>query len=212
MPKREQILDAAATLFADKGFYAATVEEIASRAGIGKSTVYEYFSSKDHIFQETLKEGLESYMEAMKGRLKQPCSVRDVLTAIGTAHFNFIKERTHIARILADEYNSQSPWAMELLLQLRERRILMFASLISQGIELGEFRKMDPRTGAEVFLGVLGALCMPVLCRSGKSGTAVDAEAAEAEDVEATEAAKNTEAVEERFYHGIDIFFTGILS
>ncbi|MDD2360111.1 MAG: helix-turn-helix domain containing protein, partial [Syntrophaceticus schinkii] len=64
MPKREQILDAAATLFADKGYYATTVEEIASRAGIGKSTVYEYFSSKDHIFQETLKEGLDSYMEA----------------------------------------------------------------------------------------------------------------------------------------------------
>lgn len=197
MPKREQILDAAATLFAEKGFYAATVEEIAGRAGIGKSTVYEYFSSKDHIFQETLKEGLESYMDAMKGRLKQPCSVRDVLIAIGTAHFNFIKERTHIARILADEYNnSQSPWATELLLQLRERRISMFSSLISQGIELGEFRMIDPRTGAEVFLGVLGALCMPVLCRSqNNEGAAVD-----------------TEAVEERFYHGIDLFFTGILS
>lgn len=195
MPKREQILDAAASLFAEKGFYAATVEGIASRAGIGKSTVYEYFSSKDHIFQETLKEGLESYMEAMKGRLKQPCSVRDVLTAIGTAHFNFIKERTHIARILADEYNSQSPWAKELLLQLRERRISMFSSLLSQGIELGEFRRMDPRTGAEVFLGVLGALCMPVLCRSeNNDGKAVD-----------------PGAVEERFYHGIDLFFTGIL-
>jgi hypothetical protein len=55
---------------------------------------------------------------------------------------------------------------------------------------------MDPRTGAEVFLGVLGALCMPVLCRSGNN----------------EESAVDTEAVEEHFYHGIDIFFTGILS
>lgn len=196
MPRREQILESAAALFAEKGFFAATVEEIASRAGIGKSTVYEYFDSKDHIFQEILKGGLETYMNAMKGRLKPPCSVRDVLTAIGTAHFNFIREYTHIARILADEYNSQSPWAKELLLQLRERRISMFSSLISQGIELGEFRMMNPRIGAEVFLGVLGALCMPFLCNIS----------------DANSAAADTTAAEKRFYHGIDLFFTGILS
>jgi len=188
MTKRELIMDAAASLFAEKGFYAATVEEIAERAGIGKSTVYEYFPSKEHLFRETLKGGLESYMEAMKGRLKQPCSVRDVLTAIGTAHFNFIQKRTSAARILAGENSSQSPWADELLLQLRERRITMFSSLLSQGIERGEFRRVDSRAAAEVFLGVLGVLCMPVLRGS-----------------------EDKEGAAERFYHGIDIFFSGIL-
>jgi TetR/AcrR family fatty acid metabolism transcriptional regulator len=189
MTKRELIMDAAASLFAEKGFYAATVEEIADRAGIGKSTVYEYFPSKEHLFRETLKGGLESYMEAMKGRLKQPCSVRDVLTAIGTAHFNFIQKRTSAARILAGENSSQSPWADELLLQLRERRITMFSSLLSQGIERGEFRRVDSRAAAEVFLGVLGVLCMPVL-RGGED---------------------DKKGAAERFYHGIDIFFSGIL-
>ena len=70
--KRERILNAAEALFAEKGFSAATVEEVAKRAGIGKSTVYEYFGSKDEIFRQTLKAGLESYLDAMKGRLRQP--------------------------------------------------------------------------------------------------------------------------------------------
>ena len=186
--KRERILNAAEELFAEKGFSAATVEEVAKRAGIGKSTVYEYFSSKDEIFRQTLKAGLESYLDAMKGRLKQPCSVRDVLTAIGTAHFNFVKEHTFTARLLADEYND-TPWARQWLLGLRERRIAMFSSLIRQGIAEGEFRLVDPRMAAEVLLGVLNALCAPLL--NGKNKDAVSLE---------------------RFHRGIAIFFEGMLA
>jgi len=190
--KRERILNAAEALFAEKGFAAATVEEVAKRAGIGKSTVYEYFGSKDEIFRQTLKAGLESYLDAMKGRLKQPCSVRDVLTAIGTAHFNFVKEHTFTARLLADEYND-TPWARQWLLGLRERRIAMFSSLIRQGIAEGEFRLVDPRMAAEVLLGVLNALCAPLLYgkKSGNNKGAVTLE---------------------RFHRGIAIFFEGILA
>lgn len=189
MVKKEMILDAAAVLFAEKGYYATTVVEIADRVGLGKSTVYGYFSSKDHIYQETLKEGLETYMESMRGRVKQPCSVRDVIIAIATAHFNFIKENTPLARLLGDEYINPATAAREWLHQLRERRISMFASLIEQGIELGEFRPVDSQLAAEVFLGVLGALCGPISNGSG-----------------------DTELPNwERFRRGIDLFFQGLL-
>jgi AcrR family transcriptional regulator len=186
--KKERILNAAEALFAEKGFTAATVEEVAKRAGIGKSTVYEYFGSKDEIFRQTLKAGLESYMEAMKGRLKTPCSVRDVLTAIGSAHFNFVREHTFTARLLADEYND-TPWARQWVLELRERRTTMFASLIRQGIADGEFRLTDPRLAAEVLLGVINALCSPLL-----NNAAPDA------------------VTPERFHRGIAVFFEGMLA
>jgi AcrR family transcriptional regulator len=47
--KRPLILQAATEVFAEQGFAAVTVAEIAKRAGIGKGTVYEYFSSKDDL-------------------------------------------------------------------------------------------------------------------------------------------------------------------
>jgi len=186
--KRERILHAAEELFAEKGYSAATVEEVAKRAGIGKSTVYEYFDSKDEIFRQTLKAGLESYLDAMKGRLKQPCSVRDVITAIGTAHFKFVKEHTFTARLLADEYND-TPWARQWLQGLRERRIAMFSSLIRQGIAEGEFRLVDPRMAAEVLLGVLNALCAPLFNGNNKDAVTL-----------------------ERFHRGIAIFFEEMLA
>ena len=106
--KKERILNAAEALFAEKGFLLPLLKRWLNGRGSARA-LYMSTGSKDEIFRQTLKAGLESYLEAMKGRPEQPCSVRDVLTAIGTAHFNFVKEHTFTARLLADEYNET--WA-----------------------------------------------------------------------------------------------------
>lgn len=48
--RRNQIVQAAAAVFSKTGFVQSTISEIAEKAGIGKGTVYEYFSSKDELF------------------------------------------------------------------------------------------------------------------------------------------------------------------
>ncbi|HEY1358516.1 MAG TPA: TetR family transcriptional regulator [Thermoleophilaceae bacterium] len=56
---REQLLEAAAKVFAEKGFQAASVDEIARRAGFSKGAVYWHFESKDDLFFELLEERLD---------------------------------------------------------------------------------------------------------------------------------------------------------
>jgi len=48
--RREQILTAAADVFADKGYHRATIRDIARRAGIADGTIYNYFESKRDLF------------------------------------------------------------------------------------------------------------------------------------------------------------------
>src|SRR5215470_15396485 len=52
--RRTQILDAAITVFSEKGFHRATIKEIASVAGIADGTIYTYFASKDEILLAVL--------------------------------------------------------------------------------------------------------------------------------------------------------------
>ena len=196
--RRESILEAAAAVFSEKGFHAATVEEIAARAGIGKSTVYEYFESKEDLFREVFRQGMENYLAAMRGRLKQPCTVRDVLTAVAAAHFNFIAENRHLARIFSDEVRLPLPQTREWLRQLRERKLAMVAGLIEQGAAEGEFRQVDARLAAEVFLGALGALCLPLLCGPDEVG---------AED----DGGDDPDRLQERLIRGLEILFEGLL-
>jgi AcrR family transcriptional regulator len=48
--RREQLLDVGRTLFAEKGFEATSIEEIASRAGVSKPVVYEHFGGKENLY------------------------------------------------------------------------------------------------------------------------------------------------------------------
>ncbi|MGH3314177.1 MAG: TetR/AcrR family transcriptional regulator [Streptomyces sp.] len=56
---REKLFLAAVTLIAEQGFSATTVEEIAERAGVAKGTVYYNFTSKNELFEELLRHGVE---------------------------------------------------------------------------------------------------------------------------------------------------------
>ena len=65
--RRDNILEAAALVFSEKGYHQARVEEIAVQAGIGKGTVYEYFASKLELFQEMFGTLLGRWFEDYTG-------------------------------------------------------------------------------------------------------------------------------------------------
>ena len=54
--RREQILEAATKVFAEKGFRAARMQEVAATAGVANGTVYNYFASKDELLLALLEE------------------------------------------------------------------------------------------------------------------------------------------------------------
>src|SRR5258707_3712117 len=56
---RQRLYEAAVTLIAEQGFSATTVDEIAERAGVAKGTVYYNFASKNDLFEELLRHGVE---------------------------------------------------------------------------------------------------------------------------------------------------------
>ncbi|MDO9460372.1 MAG: helix-turn-helix domain-containing protein, partial [Alphaproteobacteria bacterium] len=61
----QEILDAALASFAEKGFNAARVEDIAARAGLSKGTVYLYFDSKQDMFRALVREGMAANLQSV---------------------------------------------------------------------------------------------------------------------------------------------------
>lgn len=58
-----ELLDAALTLFVDKGYAATRVEEVASRAGVSKGTLFRYFPSKEALFKAVVRENASRHLE-----------------------------------------------------------------------------------------------------------------------------------------------------
>lgn len=77
--KRPLILQAATEVFAEQGFVAATVAEIAQRAGIGKGTVYEYFSSKDELLFAVFEWMNERILKRFEALLAEEGTTRERL-------------------------------------------------------------------------------------------------------------------------------------
>ena len=53
--RRQAILDAALSVFAERGFEAARLDDVAARAGVAKGTLYLYFRDKEALFEELVR-------------------------------------------------------------------------------------------------------------------------------------------------------------
>lgn len=78
--KRQDILNSAMELFREKGFHNTRMEEIALKAGVGKGTLYEYFTSKQEIFDETCIEKVTSIKDAIEKISMKSISFEEMLS------------------------------------------------------------------------------------------------------------------------------------
>jgi AcrR family transcriptional regulator len=93
--RREDILDAAMTVFASHGLQGASTDEIARMAGISQPYVFRLFGTKKELYLETvrrcLSQTLELFQEASAGKTGE-----EALDAIGLAYMGLLRDRTRL--------------------------------------------------------------------------------------------------------------------
>ncbi len=65
--RQRQVIDAAAAVFAEKGYHGANTKEIAERLGIRQGSLYYYFSSKEEALAEVCRLGVEGHVQRLEG-------------------------------------------------------------------------------------------------------------------------------------------------
>lgn len=98
--RRRTIIEAAIQVFSSKGYHNTRMEEIATVAGIGKGTIYEYFDSKLQLFQEMLESSLQSYYESVDAGNKEDMSFEERIYLLFEAHLIFCREQKELTRII----------------------------------------------------------------------------------------------------------------
>lgn len=150
----EQLLEHAAALFADKGFGATSLEDIASRVGMKRPSLYHYFKSKDDI--------LAQIVGNIAGRGSSL-----VLAAADEVDWDPATKLRAMAHALCVEVGTgpsafrlvltnQANMAPELASRLEEGKRTVtraMTAVIAEGTKQGDFRPVDPRLAA---LGILG--------------------------------------------------------
>ena len=161
----DAILDAAKEVLRESGFKGMTMDEVASRAGLGKGTIYLYFESKDDLALSVIDRGNLRLQDRLKSILKMHGSAKERLRAM-------IVERVMYRFECAQGYSQgldELLWAIRPQLQERREKYhhaesLIFAEILIEGRTLGEFSYEDPFATADAFMTATGSLLPYSLC------------------------------------------------
>lgn len=98
--RREQLLDVARALFAERGFDAASVEEIANRAKVSKPVVYEHFGGKEGIYAVVVDREMHALLGRMTSALSEDAHPRVLLERAAGALLDYVDSSSDGFRIM----------------------------------------------------------------------------------------------------------------
>lgn len=102
--RRSEIIEAALEVFAEKGYHAAKIEDIAARLNIGHGTFYRYFKNKLDIFNHVVEDIISRATDFVSDiDPREPNTLeeyRDQLETIGDRLFELFKRHPQISRVL----------------------------------------------------------------------------------------------------------------
>ena len=150
---RARILNAAADAFMEKG-YRASIDDIASRAGVVKQTLYNHFARKDLLFREVIRNAIRSVLVTLEadGDDLRDALIRfaagfrqKMLSPEGLAMFRAIVAEAPRFPELASSFFSEGP----------EQALTSVAAFLGKAMDAGKLRRDDPRFAAEMLMGML---------------------------------------------------------
>jgi len=135
--KRGLILDAAAFVFAARGHSAANTTDIAERAGMTQSNLYNYFASKDETLDAICRIAMDGYLDRLHDVLALDCPIRERVTRAILSHFETLNEKPdHYLTFLTCRQFLPGPARHRLGSRAREYEALlekMFDDAVSRG-------------------------------------------------------------------------------
>jgi len=141
LSRRDELLDLAATMFAERGLRATTVRDIADSAGILSGSLYHHFSSKEEMVDELLRGFLDWLFERYQEVVATEPNPLERLKGLFMASFEAIEHRHAQVVIYQDEAKRLSGQDRFSYVEERNKeQRKMWLDLLNQGVDEGYFR------------------------------------------------------------------------
>jgi TetR/AcrR family fatty acid metabolism transcriptional regulator len=153
----EKMLEAAAALFGTQRFHEVRMEDIAAAAGVGKGTIYRYFSDKEDLYLALLERASKQMHERLEKAIRNIKGANDKLRAIVSAIISFFDEQPHLLSLIQRAEvlrGPEFPWK-----KTRQEMLKLVTGLLEEGNAQGEISARDPELVALLLLaGLRGVL------------------------------------------------------
>ena len=152
---RESILNAAAQIFQEKGYHAASMQDIAEAVDLKKGSLYHHVDSKQEILLALLDEALIMIVERLESAISPGNSPTQNINQLMRAYLDFLAENRSLSSVLLLEYRSLETEYKDLHIPRRDQVEAIWNQVLAEGISSGEFRIDQPGLASKALLGVL---------------------------------------------------------
>jgi AcrR family transcriptional regulator len=152
---RRHILAAARGNFLDYGYADTALADIALDAGVGRTTLYEYFDDKEAILVELVNAELPALLDSVLAAIPAGLTARQLLGELVIRHLEFIADESNLGTLLMRESNRLSAAAQRDI--RKAHRVLEHAIVeaYATGADAGEFRSnIDPVVAGDLINAV----------------------------------------------------------
>lgn len=152
---KDDILDAAAQVFRQKGFHGASMQDIARAVNLQKASLYHHVASKQEILQALLDRALEVLFERLSVVTSQPLLADEKLRAMIREYLQALTEHIDLASVLLLEHRSLAPKYHARHVPHRDRFEALWREVVVEGVNSGLFDCPDPALTVRALLGNL---------------------------------------------------------
>jgi TetR/AcrR family transcriptional regulator, fatty acid metabolism regulator protein len=154
--KRRRILDAAVSVFARKGYFAARVSDVAKKAGVADGTIYLYFQDKQDILVRLFDEVMSEHVGQAREAVRELPSVPERLRTIAERHLTVLGENRDLAVVFQVELRQSTRFMERFTASWLHDYFDLLDEVMEQGQRDGSLRAdINRRLAAKMLFGAL---------------------------------------------------------
>lgn len=150
--KKEKIIESATNIFSRFGIKKSTMDEIAQKIRMGKSTLYHYFKNKEEIFLEVVKRESDTLKKSLNKALEEAETSQDKFRTYAKTRMKYLKELSNYYTTLTDAYFDLYSFADEIRNDFQNFELETLKGIFKEGVEQGEFEIKDPDLTARMII------------------------------------------------------------
>jgi AcrR family transcriptional regulator len=152
---RNDILEAAAQVFRQKGFHGASMNDIADAVNLQKASLYHHVSSKQEILVEILEQALQLLLERISVITNQDIPADKKLQLMIREYLQILVDNIDLATVLLFEHRALERRQQSRHIPNRDKFESLWRDAITEGVNAKTFQCEDPALTARALLGLL---------------------------------------------------------
>ncbi len=157
----QKILEAAKSVFLEKGKDGTTMQAIADKAGINKALLHYYFRSKDKLFRKVLEETMSAFLPKIEETFTSEIDFFDKIRMVVKNYISLLYENPFIPAFMLNEINRNPDELFSIIKESGIHPDVIFA-VIEKEIEKGNIISIAPR---QFFSNLLSLCIFPIAAR-----------------------------------------------